>query len=98
MVKSFGFITGPAWGLTMDELLEDFLAETREMLEALGGELVAWEEAPGDRARLDSRAEPERRLALPRMRGLWPWRHMPNLLADTDVYQDLRWTSAIGRQ
>ena len=38
----------------MDELLEDFLAETREMLEALGGELVAWEEAPGDRARLDS--------------------------------------------
>jgi two-component system chemotaxis sensor kinase CheA len=38
----------------MDELLEDFLAETREMLEALGGELVAWEEDPSDRARLDS--------------------------------------------
>jgi two-component system chemotaxis sensor kinase CheA len=38
----------------MDELLEEFLAETREMLEALGGELVAWEEDPGDRARLDS--------------------------------------------
>lgn len=38
----------------MDELLEEFLAETREMLEALGGELVAWEEEPSDRARLDS--------------------------------------------
>jgi two-component system, chemotaxis family, sensor kinase CheA len=38
----------------MDELLQEFLAETREMLEALGGELVAWEEDPGDRARLDS--------------------------------------------
>ena len=38
----------------MDELLEEFLAETREMLEALGGELVAWEEDPSDRARLDS--------------------------------------------
>ena len=38
----------------MDELLEDFVAETREMLEALGGELISWEENPGDRARLDS--------------------------------------------
>lgn len=38
----------------MDELLEDFVAETREMLEALGGELISWEEDPGDRARLDS--------------------------------------------
>ncbi|MCT2399623.1 chemotaxis protein CheA [Novosphingobium mangrovi (ex Huang et al. 2023)] len=38
----------------MDDLLADFLAETREMLEALGGELVAWEDDPGDRARLDA--------------------------------------------
>ncbi|TCM21348.1 two-component system chemotaxis sensor kinase CheA [Novosphingobium sp. PhB165] len=38
----------------MDELLEDFVVETREMLEALGGELISWEENPGDRARLDS--------------------------------------------
>jgi two-component system chemotaxis sensor kinase CheA len=38
----------------MDELLEEFLAETREMLDALGGELVSWEDDPSDRARLDS--------------------------------------------
>lgn len=38
----------------MDDLLADFLAETREMLGALGGELVAWEDDPGDRARLDA--------------------------------------------
>jgi two-component system chemotaxis sensor kinase CheA len=38
----------------MDELLKDFIAETREMLAAIGGEIVAWEAAPGDRARLDS--------------------------------------------
>ncbi|MCJ2179674.1 chemotaxis protein CheA [Novosphingobium album (ex Hu et al. 2023)] len=38
----------------MDDLFADFLAETREMLEALGGELVAWEDDPGDRARLDA--------------------------------------------
>jgi two-component system chemotaxis sensor kinase CheA len=37
----------------MDELLEEFLAETREMLDALGGELVSWEDDPGDRPRLD---------------------------------------------
>ena len=37
----------------MDELLNEFIAETREMLEALGGGIVAWEAAPGDRARLD---------------------------------------------
>jgi two-component system chemotaxis sensor kinase CheA len=35
----------------MDELISDFIAETREMLEALGGEIVAWEAAPGDRKR-----------------------------------------------
>ena len=38
----------------MDELLAEFIAETREMLEATGGELVAWEADPGDRARLDA--------------------------------------------
>ncbi|HEX8511693.1 MAG TPA: chemotaxis protein CheA, partial [Allosphingosinicella sp.] len=36
----------------MDDLINDFIAETREMLEALSGEIVAWEAAPGDRARL----------------------------------------------
>ena len=38
----------------MDDLISDFIAECREMLEALGGEIVAWEAEPGDRARLDS--------------------------------------------
>lgn len=38
----------------MDDLLADFIAETREMLEASGGELVAWEADPTDRARLDA--------------------------------------------
>ena len=38
----------------MDDLIADFTAECREMLEALGGEIVAWEAAPDDRARLDS--------------------------------------------
>jgi two-component system chemotaxis sensor kinase CheA len=37
----------------MDELINDFIAETREMLEALSGEIVAWEAVPDDRARLD---------------------------------------------
>src|ERR1051326_5457128 len=38
----------------MDDLIADFVAECREMLEALGGEIVAWEAEPVDRARLDS--------------------------------------------
>jgi two-component system chemotaxis sensor kinase CheA len=38
----------------MDDLIADFVAECREMLEALGGEIVAWESEPDDRARLDS--------------------------------------------
>ncbi|ANK11941.1 chemotaxis protein CheA [Erythrobacter neustonensis] len=38
----------------MDDLLADFIAETREMLEASSGELVAWEADPTDRARLDT--------------------------------------------
>ncbi len=38
----------------MDDLLAEFIAESREMLEALGGEIVAWEGDPGDRGKLDS--------------------------------------------
>ena len=38
----------------MDELLTEFVAETREMLEASEGEIVAWETDPSDRARLDA--------------------------------------------
>jgi two-component system chemotaxis sensor kinase CheA len=38
----------------MDDLITEFIAETREMLEALGGEIVAWEASPGDRDRLDA--------------------------------------------
>ena len=38
----------------MDELVAEFIAETREMLAALSGEVVAWEAAPGDRERLDA--------------------------------------------
>jgi two-component system chemotaxis sensor kinase CheA len=37
----------------VDDLIKDFIAETREMLEALSGEIVAWEAVPDDRARLD---------------------------------------------
>src|SRR5687768_5051824 len=38
----------------MDDLLAEFVAETREMLAALGSEIVAWEANPTDRARLDT--------------------------------------------
>ena len=38
----------------MDDLLQEFIAETRETLDALSGEIVAWEAAPGDRPRLDA--------------------------------------------
>ncbi|HEV2568305.1 chemotaxis protein CheA [Sphingomonas sp.] len=38
----------------MDDLLAEFLAETRETLDALSGEIIAWETDPGDRARLDA--------------------------------------------
>ncbi|WP_213979920.1 chemotaxis protein CheW [Sphingomonas sp. dw_22] len=38
----------------MDDLLQEFIAETRETLEALSGEIVAWEAHPGDGARLDA--------------------------------------------
>ena len=38
----------------MDDLLAEFIAETRETLEALAGEIVAWESDPADRARLDA--------------------------------------------
>ena len=38
----------------MDDLLQEFIAETRETLEALSGEVVAWEANPADRTRLDA--------------------------------------------
>ncbi len=38
----------------MEELLADFVAETREMLEQSGSELVAWEADPSDTARIDT--------------------------------------------
>ena len=37
----------------MDELINEFIAETRDMLQALSGAIVAWEAHPGDRERLD---------------------------------------------
>ena len=37
----------------MDDLIQDFIAETFETLDALGGELVAWEADPSDSERLD---------------------------------------------
>ena len=38
----------------MDELLQEFIAETQETLEALANEVVAWEADPADRDRLDA--------------------------------------------
>jgi two-component system chemotaxis sensor kinase CheA len=38
----------------MEDLLNDFIAESRELLAALDAEVVAWEAAPDDRPRLDS--------------------------------------------
>ncbi len=38
----------------MDDLLQEFIAETRETLDALSGEIVLWEANPTDRARLDA--------------------------------------------
>ena len=38
----------------MDELLQEFISETQETLEALAGEVVAWEADPTDRDRLDA--------------------------------------------
>ena len=38
----------------MDDLLADFVAETREMLEASEGEVIAWEANPADGSRLDA--------------------------------------------
>ncbi len=38
----------------MDDLLQEFIAETRETLEAISGEIVGWEADPGDRGRLDA--------------------------------------------
>ncbi len=47
-------MTGLERGAGMDDLLQEFIAETRETLEAIAGEIVAWEAAPGDSARLDA--------------------------------------------
>ncbi len=38
----------------MDDLLTDFIAETREMMEAIEGEIIAWEASPSDSSRLDA--------------------------------------------
>lgn len=38
----------------MDELLQEFIAETRETLAALASAIVAWEADPADRGRLDA--------------------------------------------
>ena len=38
----------------MDDLLDEFIAETRETLEILASQLVQWERTPQDRALLDS--------------------------------------------
>jgi two-component system, chemotaxis family, sensor kinase CheA len=38
----------------MEDLIAEFIAESREMLDALGSEIVAWEQAPSDRTRLDA--------------------------------------------
>lgn len=38
----------------MDDLLEEFISETRETLELLSAQLVQWERAPEDRALVDS--------------------------------------------
>ncbi|MEM7703338.1 MAG: chemotaxis protein CheA [Pseudomonadota bacterium] len=38
----------------MDDLLADFVAETREMLEASEGEIIAWEANPADGTRIDA--------------------------------------------
>lgn len=38
----------------MDDLLAEFIAETRETLDTISGEIVAWEADPADRERLDA--------------------------------------------
>jgi two-component system, chemotaxis family, sensor kinase CheA len=38
----------------MDDLLDEFIAETRDMMETLSGQLVLWERTPEDRVLLDS--------------------------------------------
>ncbi len=47
-------MTGLERGARMDDLLQEFIAETRETLEAISGEIVAWEAAPADQGRLDA--------------------------------------------
>lgn len=40
--------------LEIDELTQEFVAETREMLEGVGDHLLAWEGSPDDRATIDA--------------------------------------------
>jgi two-component system, chemotaxis family, sensor kinase CheA len=40
--------------MAMDDLLEEFIAETRETLEILSSQLVQWERSPADRSLVDS--------------------------------------------
>ncbi len=47
-------MTGLERGARMDDLLQEFIGETRETLEAISGEIVAWEAAPADQGRLDA--------------------------------------------
>src|SRR5690606_41245709 len=42
------------WGVRMDELRQEFISATQGSLEALAGEVVAWEADPSDRERLDA--------------------------------------------
>lgn len=37
----------------MDEIIAEFISETRDMLQHVSGELIAWERDPADRTRLD---------------------------------------------
>ena len=58
----------------MEDLIADFVAECREMLEALGGEIVAWEAQPDDRSRLDLLPIGPRLLLTPRPNRVPPTR------------------------
>src|ERR1044072_7073 len=54
VARGKGFFTNAFHKRTdMDELLNDFIAETRDMAQALSGAIVAWEADPQNRERLD---------------------------------------------
>src|SRR3546814_10164623 len=62
LVPYTSLFRSPWWSLSflgrtdtaMDDLLNDFLAETAEILAEAGGAIVAWEADPADRAQLDA--------------------------------------------